>query len=320
MQETWRYQSDGSVYAAEKVSNGVFAVGGSTWQRRILPFSETARHAEGIVKSIALEDGLPIEIKMLTLPSMVNVLISVKGNIFACCKSHRHTFNILDSNLRVTRSRDDLEGGGVYNSIYHNQKDTVISVTRNGGLLAINPESLDIEKRVQLAQTGIRVWSIACWESRGMIFAGDYDGNLYALDQDLRLVDSLNLTAYLDPALPPHQKKYNPSVFGLSVDHKGILAASIRWGQVFRFATDNSRLQFVDSFVVGQEISQLAYPPFTNELLIGTRSGTLLSQRDPVISIPPALQNDNSIWSISFHGRDEVLICFADGQVVNTRV
>lgn len=307
----WRYDCHGSAYTAEQVGEAII-IGGSTWRRIQADFTEETRNSLGEVRRVINEELTRIE-----LPSMVNAIVPLgdEGKVFVGCKKSLRAFNLLTPELEDITWQDDRLGGGIYNAMLHPVTGDIVAVTRNGWLQAIDKHELLITDSIQL-NPGVRLWGLAVRED-GIIAAGDYEGNLYLVDAQFGLIKTFHLPELVVNEVSELRRQWGPSIWGITVLPDGQIVASTRWGQITWF--DGNSLKPTRVVVLEEEISQIANLDSNRELLVGTRSGKLLYLNGfeiyQLLEIPPARQNDNSIWSISV-AETYVLVVFSDGQVV----
>ena len=311
---TWQFNSCGSVYTVAAIDNNRVLVGGSLWQRKFVPFSEDSRAQQGVVQAVGGQEWHPETIKF---SSMVNSVLPFRDRYIVCCKYGEQAYNVIGQDLQVQKTADDSRGNGVYNALITNEEE-LVSAVRNGGLSFRNPFTLELIDYVSLSGN-VRLWSVAQLPE-GRLVAGDYAGMIYIV-KDGKLESVFNLGNQSRQEVPEFQQRFEPSVFGLSVSDAGNVAAAVRWGGIYWF---NREMELERSLIIPHEISTVGYVPESEDLLIGTRSGSLLHLRDldneimltRLLSIKPALQNDNSIWSISFDLDKRPIVAFADGQVI----
>lgn len=320
----WCFTSRGSIYAAESFGTGRYVVGGSTWDRRHTPFTHNARNTAGLLSEVIQVGDEFTEISQAVFPSMVNTIVPLRDYLFVGCKRGERSFNLLHADFKVMKTQSDDVGGGIYNAeLYGNTGDLLVT-TRNGYLSQVDLTTLLTVRVIQLNNGESRLWSLAVRNRDGAIFVGDYGGRVYCLSNDLKLQYQLYILDYLDYLLPNERRRYDPSVFGITVSPNGQLVTSIRWGQIDWFDIDGSRFKHDKSFTICEEISQIASTANSRDLLVGTRSGKLLYvsvdkdefQIDQLLHIPPAYQSDNAVWSIVKTPDQGILASFADGQVV----
>lgn len=318
--------SDGSVYAAEELADGRIAIGGSVWDRRRIPFTkELAESTPGIFYVINVDQPEVdrAERKSLLFPSMVNVVLPFEDSLVVCCKHGRQTYTRIDQGFKILSQSDSREGGGVYNSLYDTQRNRLVAATRFGKLEIVNAESMEIEESIEVGSANTRLWSL-CQSSNGDYITGDYDGNLYAIFQGNEVI-TCSPASIVEGSLPFDRKLYSPSVFGLTSLPDSSIVAGLRWGIVFWL---DSRLDIKKHVDIGEEISYISSIPDSNDLMLGTRSGRILRMWDhesnfeltEIYSIPPSVQSDNSVWSISFNEKNSCIASFADGQVIKVSV
>lgn len=322
----WQYISQGSIYAAEKIDNDRILIGGSSWNRKNVPYSpQLAKDSPGIAFPIKVNNGSIYRSfdAPLQFPSMVNSIIAFDHRIMICCKHQDRAFNLFDQNLNLLSSVNDDLGLGLYNALYDQDGVQVIAATRNGGLHTLNPIDLKTINYINLNSGSARLWSL---EKIGKgVVAGDYEGRLYFVP-DILGQDFLSILPkdYLLESIPSEFTKYQPSLFGLTSTAENMIISGSRWGQITWFRVEGNQLVNFKACLIPFEISYLRSVDDTKNLLIGTRQGSLLYLEDnqteinitPLITIKPSCQNDNSIWSISSTGKDGYIISFADGQVV----
>lgn len=314
----WRYDSPGSVYAAEQLPSGRVLCGGSEWERTNVPYTqELARTALGTVYALdpthKHRSG-----EIATRPSMANAIVPLyDGRVYVGCKHKTGTHAIFGhEKLNLVQQQDDEVGGGVYNAMYHDAK--VIAVTRNGLLQRIDPNSLQITDHLQITPNrNIRAWSMATLEEH--IVVGDYKGFVYLIRSN-NIEQTLKPEDYIDHG--NSVTKYDPSAFGLATIDNGVVVGS-RSGQLTWLEVDqNGLLRPIGSRQLPEEITCVQNAK--RGLLVGTRSGKVLhvpndqsvTDLHEIIHISPKLQNDNSPWSISADHGSGHIVCFADGQVV----
>lgn len=308
----WRYDCRGSAYAAEQVEQEII-IGGSTWIRTQTDFTEETRNSLGEVRLVRHEEFA----RRIELPSMVNAIVPLMedSSVFVGCKRGLRAFNLFTPKLEGITWQDDRLGGGIYNAMPHPVTGDIAVVTRNGWLQAINRHELSITDAIQLNQ-GVKLWGLAVRED-GIMAAGDYEGNLYLVDAQFGLIRCFHLPELVVDEVPELRRRWSPSIWGITVLPDGQIVASTRWGQITWF--DGNSFKPVQTIVLDEEISQIANLDSNKELLVGTRSGKLLYLNGfeiyQLLEIPPARQNDNSIWSISV-AETYVLVVFSDGQIV----
>lgn len=319
----WRHEGAGSIYAVGRIGWDKYIVGGSTWRRREDKYSDQlAREEPGAVYTITIPRGssnvISDEENALRFPSMVNAIASLGERFIICCKYGEQTFNLIDPDLNLLKTADDHEGKGAYNGLFDNTTSELVAVTRSGRLEYVDPRTLQIKASVQLADINTRLWSLSKVDDGGFV-CGDYDGNLYFV-KDKKPQRSINLVNFADENINQSYRQYKPSVFGLTFQSDGRIVAGIRWGEIMWLNTD---LELERSVTIPWEISYLETLPQSKDLLIGTRQGRLLILREgdanplEVYHIWPALQSDNSIWSILFISDTNCLVTFSDGQIVS---
>ncbi len=318
------YESRGSVYAAVQIDTDRYVTGGSIWDRRHSPFNEQTRNAPGLLCEVVRSGSEIRESVQIMFPSMVNAIVPIRENVFIGCKRGQGSFNILNNQFELLRSSSDEQGDGIYNAVLSKTTENLFVVTRNGYISQIDAETLAIERYTQLTDGKSRLWSIATRNQDGSLFVGDYSGSLYSIDSDLKLNHTIRLTDYIYDTLIPERRKYDPSVFGITVTSSGQVVTAIRWGQIDWFDIDNTGFNHSKSVIVPEEISQIISIGAHDDLLVGTRSGKVLHVRvssdqyqiRELVHIPPAFQSDNTVWSIEKTKMQSVLVSFADGQIL----
>jgi hypothetical protein len=318
----WCFTGRGSIYAAEAFGDNTYIFGGSTWDRRHTPFTSEARNAEGLLSKVIRQGDELREESQLIFPSMINAIVPFGNSLFVGCKRGDRSFNLLGSDFQLLRSQSDEIGDGIYNAVPFGSTGDLLVATRNGYLYRLDPVTLSAVRTLQLNNGDTRLWSLAVRSADRSIFVGDYNGHVYCVDCDLNLRYTLQITDYIDESLPQENRRYNPSVFGITVAPGEQIVTTVRWGQIDWFDVDTSGFKHVKSLTIPEEISQITCIG-PNNFLIGTRSGKLLHLIDDdeycvnqLLHIPPAYQSDNAVWSIANTFDRGILVCFADGQVV----
>lgn len=313
----WSYTCHGSTYAAQQIGNNSLVIGGSVWNRRAEAFTPKTRASKGLLTQLAIDNSTtPKLIQTLQLDSMVNVILPVGDQVFVGCKSSFGTYNLMQGNA-ITRGSDDMTGGGIYNALYDHLSDSIIAVTRNGTIAYIDPKTLNSD-HLHLSSSA-RLWTLAQLND-GRIVAGDYDGFVYIV-KDRTLQYTLDTHIATQDVEPKFTNPYKPSVFGITALHNGEFVSGTRSGFLLHYSGDSTLIGIT---AMAEEISVIELVPTTNSLLIGTRKGILYRMSlnefgqniTEIFRIPPSLQTDNTIWSISVVNESAIVVVFADGQVI----
>lgn len=306
-----------SIYAAIEKDNKLFA-GGSVWDRRqVLWSDEVGKQTKGIVYIFKKVKNSYQKIQEIVFPHMVYSIIELpKKQLFVSCKAAKGAFNIINFQGEIIKTKNDKAGQGVYGSFYNKSKKEIILTTRSGKLEIINSQSLEIKKKLQLAQKSTRLWALAMDEKTQTIYAGDYDGFVYIVKRNqFTKTKKINLKQYYKDN-QKLEKGFGPSVWSiLSYQNKIIVAT--RWHELFIFDKNFKLTERID---LGEDISHLEKLSPT-KILIGTRYGKLFSldlktkKKKTIIKRKPKLQKENAIWEMS-RAKQGMWICFADGYVI----
>jgi len=316
---SYKTSLEGSVYTALEQSKKLY-VGGSDWDRRkVLYTKNIAKAAKGIVRILeGTSKGFNNfnKKKEIFFPHMVYVITELPNKkLFIGCKSIEGSLNIINLEGNIIKQKDDPVGKGVYDAIFNNKEKEIVVTTRSGKLELIDPTTLEIKKKLQLAKAGTRLWPVALDEKDQRIYVGDYDGNLYIVDRDRftkKNVTTFDLKNFYtgDRRL---KEGISPSLWGLEVTNKNIFLGS-RWGDVFVLDSDlniNKRINIGEAVTCIKNLSSI-------EILVGSRYGKLFelniqaNKLTKIIEIKPVLQKENAIWGMEVV-KDGILVCFADG-------
>lgn len=331
---------DHAVYAAAS-GYGSTLIGGADWDRRRVPFTtKLADESAGILRIFRHRGGKRSEIRSLRFGSMVYAIVPLPGKrFFVGCKNEKDAFNLVDRDGNHLKRADDASGQGIYNASYDARRHEIVAATRAGKLLAIDPETLKIKRSIQLTQphrdsegpvdrtlthqTAIpRLWSLQVNPKDGTVYAGDYDGHLYAVPTDfepdgLRTLDLTGLHPDDARTARLREKGFGPSLWGLELEKNGRrIVLGTRWGMLLTLDRDLNvrRRRMMDESI--SDLHRLG----GNHMLVGTRSGMLLTLNlhtgrvRPLAHHPPALQRENAVWGMGPAGKG-VWACFADGTV-----
>jgi len=330
---------DHAVYAAAS-KHGCTLIGGAEWDRRREPFTTQLAHdAPGVLQVFRHDKSTPSETRRIRLGSMVYAIVPLPGKrFFVGCKNERDAFNLIDRDGNHIRRADDSVGQGIYNATYDARRREVIATTRAGKLLAIDPDSLRIKRSIQLTQphrsdapldttlthqTAIpRLWSLQVEPKDGTVYAGDYDGHLYAVpnhfqEGSVRTVDLADLHPDNERTTALREKGFGPSLWGLELQRDGRrIVLGTRWGLLLML---DRNLEVRRKIQLDESISDL-HRLGAGHMLVGTRSGKLLALNMHTGRVralahhPPVLQRENAVWGMGPAGQG-VWACFADGTV-----
>lgn len=309
-----------SIYTAAKDKNYLY-VGGSDWDRRkILYTKEIAEKSKGILYILEKRKEEFVVKRKIIFPSMVYCIIKLFDNrFFVGCKSEKSTFNIIDGDGRIIKKRDDKGGKGVYNAVFNEKENEVIVSTRTGKVEIIDINTLKIKKRIQLTDSKTRVWSVFLDVKSNLIYAGDYEGNLYVIDRNNSSKNKIKKICFKKYYEGKLKKNFGPSIWGLLMI-KGRFIIGTRWNYVFEL---DKKFNLIKRFNFKEDISCIEYLS-KETILIGSRYGKLFELNlktkkiKKLIEIKPTLQKENAIWGMN-RVNSGVLVCFADGCVCYVR-
>ncbi len=305
-----------SVYSALE-NNGNLYVGGSNWIRREVPYSKKiAINSNGLI--YILNKKLKI-IRKLYFPSMVYSIIKLNGKrLFIGCKSEKKSFNIINQKGDILKHKNDKNGKGVYNAVFDYKRNEIICTTRSGKIEFIDANNLKIKSKIQISSLKTRLWSLKINNKKGIIYTGDYEGNLYLINREKLKYKKFDLKDlyYKDKRLV---KGFSPSLWGLELAGNKIIIGT-RWGDILLL---NENFKLEKRISIGEDISCLEKLN-DKTIFVGTRYGKLLElnlnsyKTSKIIEIKPFLQKENAIWGMA-RSKDGVLVCFADGNVCKVK-
>lgn len=312
-----------STYAATEIGETLY-IGGSNWNRRKVPYTKEIAESSGGILHIMKRGKQGFTVRKIKFPSMIYSLLELPSRlIFVGCKSSKGALNIIDRQGRLVRQRDDNIGSGVYSSVINRGKNEIILATRAGKLEVVDAKTLKLKAQLQLTLRGTRLWSLKFDEKSNVVYAGDYEGMLYAVDRrNFRRTGVLKFDfKTLHKANKKPNQEFGPSVWGLESISENELIAGTRWGDLVLLKADFSASSFEArrQLNLGEDISCIKKLA-DKIVLVGTRYGKVFSLdlRDysfrKVTETIPSLQKENAVWGMS-SVKGGVLVCFADGKV-----
>jgi len=303
-----------SVYVAIEIGKRLY-VGGSDWNRRKARYTkDIARKAKGILHIFKKSKAGFVKEKKVFFPSMIYSILQLPNKkLFVGCKSGKGTLNIVDTDGKIIKQKDDKIGKGVYSGVFNPKRNEIILTTRSGKLEIIDARTLKLKAKLQLSKPKTRLWSLKLDMKKQILYAGDYNGVLYIVDRKKHIKKFDLKKLYKGDARL--KKGFGPSLWGLElVDNKIVLGT--RWGDLLIL---NKNLEIQKQLKFKEDITSLK--KFSKQtILIGTRYGKLYSldlkhyKQAKIKEIKPALQKENAIWDMTAV-KDGVLVCFADGNV-----